>query len=395
MNIIIIAEFCGDFSASDNYRFIYLARMLSGEHSVEIITSSFSHEKKQQREGNFPGKENIRITTAYEPGYPRNTCLKRFYSHYIWGKSVLKILKNREKPDVVYCAVPSFSGPRKVAKYCEKQGIRFIVDVQDLWPEAFQMVIHSPSLRRLVFLPFTALADGVYRRADAVCAVSDSYCKRALAVNRKGAAGTVVFLGTELAVFDRYAAANRPEKPGKELWLGYAGTLGTSYDLPMVFEAMRQAAVPELKIMIMGDGPLTEEFRRRSEGLPAVFLGRLPYEKMCGILSACDIVVNPIIGESVATIINKHADYAACGKPVLNTQRSEEYRRLVEEYGMGFNCRSGDAGELAEKLKLLCADPALREKMGRNARHCAEELFDRPLSYPKLCSAIVKGEKQE
>ena len=391
MDIVIIAEFCGDFSVLNNSRFFYLAKMLSGEHRVELVTSSFIHEAKRQRTGAFP--EEVRITGAYEPGYPRNICLKRFYSHYIWGRNILKILKSRKKPDVVYCAVPSLSGPGRIAKYCEKHGIRFIVDVQDLWPEAFQMVVHSPLLRKIIFSPFTALANGVYRRADAVCAVSDSYCSRALSVNRKGAKGTAVFLGTELAVFDRYAAEYRPEKPEGELWLGYAGTLGTSYDLPAVFEAVRRADVPNLKILVMGDGPLAEDFRKKSEGLRAEFTGRLPYGKMCGMLAACDMVVNPIVGDSVATIINKHADYAACGKPVLNTQRSEEYRKLVEEYDMGFNCRSGDAGDLAEKLKLLCADPALRERMGRNARRCAEERFDRPLSYPKLCAVITDGGK--
>ena len=392
MDIVIIAEFCGDFSGQNNSRFYYLAKMLSGRgHRVELITSSFIHEAKRQRTGAFP--EDIRITGAYEPGYPRNICLKRFYSHGIWGRNVLKILKKREKPDAVYCAVPSLTGPLRVAKYCGKHGIRFIADVQDLWPEAFRMVVHSPLLRRVLFSPFTLLADGIYRRADAVCAVSDSYCARALSVNRKGAKGTAVFLGTELAVFDRYAAENRPEKPEGELWLGYAGTLGTSYDLPAVFRAVRQAGIPNLKILVMGDGPLAEEFRKQAEGLRAEFTGRLPYGEMCGRLAACDIVVNPIIGDSVATIINKHADYAACGRPVLNTQRSGEYRRLVEEYEMGFNCRSGDAADLADKLKRLCGDPALREKMGRNARRCAEERFDRPLSYPKLCRAIEDGGK--
>lgn len=72
---------------------------------------------------------------------------------------------------------------------------------------------------------------------------------------------------------------------------------------------------------------------------------------MCGALVACDMAVNPIVGTSIASNINKHADYAASGKPVLNTQKSDEYRKLIDKYQMGFNCIS--SYDLFEYLKVL------------------------------------------
>ncbi len=392
MDIVIIAEFCEDFSETDYIRFVYLAKILAGEHDVEIVTSSFRHStKNHRREPADPWP--FRITFIEEPGYPRNVCLQRFRSHHIWGRNLLSYLKQREKPDVVYCAVPSLTGPLKAAKHCERNGIRFIVDVQDLWPEAFQMVLKVPAVSRLVFAPFAAIADGVYRRADAVCGVSEEYCRRALRVNRKRAESAAVYLGTELAGFDRNAAENAAERPEGEIRLGYVGTLGTSYDLPVVFDAMRILKRPDLRFIVVGDGPLAEEFRKQAEGLNVAFTGRLPYDRACGVLTACDMTVNPIVGSSVATIINKHADYAAAGKPVLNTQNSEEYRRLVDEYRMGFNCRNHDAADLAEKLRTLLDNPGLREEMGRNARRCAAEKFDRARTYLKLKSLILEEGK--
>ena len=38
-DIVIIANFCRDFSETDNGRFMYLCKELSKEHNVEIITS--------------------------------------------------------------------------------------------------------------------------------------------------------------------------------------------------------------------------------------------------------------------------------------------------------------------------------------------------------------------
>ena len=45
-DIVIIANFTGDFSLYDNGRFAYLASIISKKNPVEIITSDFDHEKK-------------------------------------------------------------------------------------------------------------------------------------------------------------------------------------------------------------------------------------------------------------------------------------------------------------------------------------------------------------
>ena len=399
MDILIISEFCEDFSKTDNDRFFYLAKMLTGivgdrkcHDTVEIITSSFRHTTKSHR-NTTAEKWPFKITFIDEPGYPKNVCLQRFLSHYVWGKNVLKYLEKRsKKPDVVYCAVPSLTGPNLVAKYCEKENIRFVIDVQDLWPEAFQMVVNIPVVSNIAFAPFKVIANGIYKRADAICAVSDTYCERARSVNHKVNATTTVFLGTELATFDRYAAENPVlEKKKDETWLAYCGTLGSSYDLTCVIDALQTLNNPCLQFIVMGDGPKLEEFKdyAKSKNVRAVFVGRLQYNAMCSLLSACDITVNPIAHMAAQSIINKHADYASSGKPVVSTQESSEYRKLIEVYNMGFNCKNNDALDLAEKLKRLVEDQTLRLEMGKNARRCAEELFDRSTAYKLIEEQIL------
>ena len=122
----------------------------------------------------------------------------------------------------------------------------------------------------------------------------------------------------------------------------------------------------------------------------ATFVGRLPYNAMCSLLYACDITVNPITHMAAQSIINKHADYAASGLPVVSTQESEEYRKLIDQYQMGFNCRNNDSEDLAEKIKILVDNKETREKMGINARKCAEERFDRAECYKLLKNQILK-----
>lgn len=394
MDIVIIANFCMDFSKTDNGRFSYLANMLSDKHSVEIITSDFYHITKQHR-GTVP-ELPYKVSLLHEPGYSKNISLRRFLSHWIWGINVYKYLKCRKKPDVVYCAIPSLTGPSLVGRYCKKKGIRFIIDIQDLWPEAFQMVFNIPVLSKIAFAPFQLLADSIYRRADAICAVSGSYCKRGLSVKKDARATAAVFLGTELDTFDQYAL-EKPmiTKKENEVWLAYCGTLGKSYDIKCVIDALKilqneQKSTPTF--VIMGDGPEKKSFEEyaKLQNVTCNFTGRLSYDKMCSILARADMVVNPIIGTSVASIINKHADYAASGCPVINTQESKEYRNLVDEYKMGINCENGNPYSIANAIALLMSDRKLRLDMGANARRCAEEKFDRKTSYQALQGVIER-----
>ena len=397
MDIVIISEFCGDFSESDNDRFFYIAKMLSDSNQVELITSSFQHTKKRQRdEKTFQLPFNIKL--IYEPGYPRNVCLQRFHSHYVWGRNLLKYIKKRKKPDVIYFAIPSLTGPNLIAKYCEKNNIRFVIDLQDLWPEAFQMIVNIPVISSIAFAPFKQLADGIYKRADAICAVSSTYCQRAAKVNRKVKETVTVFLGTELKTFDKYAAIRESNNAkGNEIWLAYCGTLGSSYDLTCVIDALNLLNNSKLKLVVMGDGPRKEEFEKYSKkkGVNALFTGRLKYSEMCSLLSECDITVNPITHMAAQSIINKHADYAASGLPVVSTQECKEYRDLVEEYNMGFNCNNNDSVDLAEKIRVLVDNRELRHDMGINARRCAKERFDRETTYKLIEKLMVNGGRKE
>lgn len=395
-DIVIIANFVSSLQGTDNDRIPYLANMLSKNNSVELVASTYCHEDKVRRTSicNFPFK----VTLLEEPGYKKNICLKRFWSHYIWGRNVLKYIKNRKKPDCIYCTIPSLTAASLVSEYCNNNGIRFIIDVQDLWPEAFQMVFNIPVISKIIFAPFKYLANKAYRNADEVIAVSQTYVNRALSVNKKGAKGLSIFLGTNLDTFDEcvrknFAKIQKEYSKKDEIWIGYCGTLGKSYDLPTVFDALyllksQNKIVP--KLIVMGDGPNRAEFESYAESKQAnvLFTGKIPYENMCALLSICDIAINPIIGLSVASIINKHADYAAAGIPVINTQNSQEYRNLVESYKMGLNCKNGDAIELAQTIEHLSILTDLRKQMGACARKCAEEKFDRKATY-SLVSRVI------
>ncbi len=388
MDILIIAHFITEFVKDGTSRFIYIAEQLNKQHNVELITSGFDHIAKKQRTAQEYELKS-KITMLKEPSYPKNVCLKRFYSHAIFGKKLKKYLESRKKPDIIYCAVPSLDGAFYAAKYAKKNNIKFIIDVQDLWPEAFKMVFKLPIISDLVFYPMMRKANYIYSCADTIVGVSETYCKRATAVNRKNAECIPVFLGTKLESFDKYAEENKVIRDDDNFVIGYCGTLGHSYDIKCVIDALvllKKEGISNIFFWIMGDGPLKNEFEKyaKENQIDAVFYGRVSYPKMCGLLVSCDACINPIIKGAAQSIINKHGDYAASGLPVINTQPSDEYRSLIEHYNCGINCECSNSICLADAINHLMNNRDECAIMGGNSRILAETMFDRNFSYEKI-----------
>ena len=393
--ITIIDHYSQAPGEKGNNRFIYLAKLLCAKgYQVEIVTSDFSHIKKQTR--NIPQEEIDKLPFGYvmlhEPVYKKNVCLQRIASHYIFGKNLAKYLKDRTDIDCVYISVPSLDVGKAAADYCKRQGIPFFVDIQDVWPEAFELVLPMKQITRHLLAPMRRTANYVYETADYIVAVSDTYLKRGL-LNKKDPEGMCVFLGTDLHDFDKAVRNSRIDKPKSEFWVGYAGTLGASYNLDIVIRACKKIVddgYSRIRVKVLGDGPDLERLKNDAKGLPVEFLGRVDYAKMDGILAACDIAVNPIVAGAAQSIINKHGDYAAAGIPVVSTQESSEYKELIARYNCGISCSPNDIDAVAKAIEYFSENEEERVLYGANSRRMAEELFDRSKTYPLIVEQIEK-----
>lgn len=395
MNIVIIANFTRLLDGEREGRFNYLAdALVKRGHQVELIITDFYHTSKTKRPKPRRDLYSFKITECHEPCYKKNVSLGRLYSHWVWGKNVYKYLDSIERPDLVYCAVPSLTAAKLAAKYCQKNGVRFVTDVQDLWPEAFYMAIHNKLLQKL-FLPMKISADKAYGASDLAVAVSDTYVNRTLSVNKKNAKGVSVFLGNDGALFESEKGQYNVEREGDEMLLCYIGGLKDSYDIPCVIDAMAQVEAnrrfeQKVRFVVIGDGPFRPRFEQyaNEKQINCTFLGSKPYTEMASLLCSCDMCINPIVKGSAASIINKVGDYALSGLPVINTQESPEYRALIKEYNCGINCECGNASQVADAIIQLAINKDLRDQMSDGSRRLAQEKFDRRNTYLRIIEAI-------
>ena len=356
-------------------------------NKVEIITSDFNHAAKKHFL-QVDELQGIKVSTMHEMGYSKNICFKRFASHRKLSKNIKKFLDERRKPDVCYCAIPSLDVAGVVAEYCKKNCIKFIVDIQDLWPQAFKMFFNIPVISNIGFFPMKMKANRIYAIADEIVAVSETYAKYGMLVNKKCKTSTIVYLGTEMETFDKYAQLIR--RPTSEVIVSYIGSLSASYDLETVIEAIARVVAP-IRFLIMGDGPYKERFEMyaKEKGVNAEFTGRLDYPEMVKRLVNSDIAINPIHKGSAGSILNKACDYAMAGLPVINTQESPDYRTLLNEYGAGINCECEDADSLVNALNRLIKNDKLRRQMGVNSRKLGIEKFDRKKTYWRIVDKII------
>lgn len=370
--------------------------LLQDGHEVELITSDFWHNQKKPKEVDPEMLRALpyRYTMLHEPSYSKNVSLKRFYAHKVLARNIAGYLAQRKKPDVVFAVTTSTAVAYVAARYARKNRIPFVIDVQDLWPEAFKMVIKPAKLADLIFAGETAKANYIYQTADAVVGVSQEYVDRALSVNKKVQQGVAVYLGTSLSRFDSLARLPFDKKPDSEFWVVYIGTLGTSYNINVISDAftiLKERGLTDIKFKVLGNGPLMEQFQNyaAAKGIEVEFLGRLAYEEMVPYLVHCDVAVNPLIDTAPQSIINKVADYAAAGLPVVSTLRCQEYRHLLDRYNAGINCSNKNVAGIADAIEKLYRNPELRVEMGRNSRKAAEELFDRDKTYCEIAKMII------
>ncbi len=379
--------------ASSRYR--SFANILCEKYDLEVVTSTFCHLTKKQRniENLLIDKLPYKMTLRYEKGYKKNISLKRIASYKQFGKSVEKYLLNRKKPDLIIVSVPSLSVADKVTKYANKNNIPVIVDIQDLWPEAFKMALSIPVISDILFYPMKKQADRIYSRADKIMAVSNTYVERGLKCNQKDKTGLSIYIGSDSQLIAEKMKNIEVTKPENEFWVGYVGALGHSYDINTVSNAikiLKDKGIENIVFKVMGDGPLKKDFEAYASELNIKydFMGFVDYGTMMVTLSKCDVAVNPIVGKSVSSIINKVSDYAMSGMAVINTQNSPEYRNLIDEYQAGINVENGNVEAVSKAILQLYQDRNLLSQMQSNSKRLGEERFDRNKTYLQIIDII-------
>lgn len=392
--IWLIAPFSEISSLNTRGRFEYLANILNKEYELEFFTTDFIHMQNEYRNYELLNEYEYRVHLIHEIGYSKNISIRRAISHIGFAFNLKKMIKSMDKPDLIYCAYPMMTSAFFMGKYAEKNKIPFILDIQDTWPESISAGINTKNyLVKLLMFPFTIYANMIYRKADLIIGVSETYANRGKVKNTKAKDFISVYIGAEGNKFEDSEYKNLKENK-EDIWITYIGTLSHSYDIETAIDAFKLLEeYKNIKLYILGNGPELKMLREKAKKLDLLektifFKGLLPYEEMINYLKNSDIALNAIKGDALQTITNKFGDYMSAGLSILNCCQSNEVLDLINKKELGMNYIPGNSESLKEKILEILKDKNRLKNYSDNCKKFAKEKFDRKESYKIIIEKI-------
>ena len=387
-------------------RTMYLFDMMRNMgYDVTLVTSDFNHYAKTKRDvakfrREYPDYSDVVILPAIP--YSKNISIKRWISGLVYRRTLMKWFKqNYSKYDVVYTNMPGADTNIAMSKVCKKNNIKMIVDVRDLRPEVFRVLLKKDWLYKLVTFKMKLDADKAYNTADELLAVSNEYLQRGLSANNHCRNPKAVYIGAILDKFykgiEKYASGIH--KPEGEIWATYAGTLGNTYDLYTLIDvakSLQDDGYKGMRFKILGQGPEDKPLKlyAKTKHVENVdFIGFVDYEMMAAYLSKSDMTINSLKARASQSIINKVADYFAAGIPILNGSLCKEMQDLVDDNKVGVNFEPENIESLKNAILYIINNPEKSKEFGENAKSLALKKFDRKTSYLEIIKTIEEVAK--
>lgn len=400
-----------------------LAQELARQGHVALRwRSSFSHNKKQQLvDGPFiekiDGVSQIYIPTS---SYKGHFSLRRILSHYFLGRGFNRVIQHfdLEKPDIIHiCNVP-LDLLLQVSKYARRKKIPLVLDVRDLWPEAYANIIPSRfHLARLVvqrILVFLSVRyRSIVRQASAVTSVSDAMMDYVLSsYGRRRAENDRVF---HIGASHTVSAPGRALGKGPELVsetvshvvqeaplrLVYAGNIGfqTDFDRIVSLNQTLEARNLNVEITICGNGPRLGELRAKTANMESInFIGWLDGDRLREQLDNADfglLFFFPNLDFQLS-IPSKVSEYLSSTKAMLSISDGS-VRTLIAEYQVGVDCHGMSDDEIADQLAVYASNRSRLDTFAKNARHLYQEKFSQQKIAKEMAEhmlMILEGKNQ-
>lgn len=160
----------------------------------------------------------------------------------------------------------------------------------------------------------------------------------------------------------------------RDVAFAFVGNLIEHKGLRRVIEALSRVPEP-WSLVVVGTGPDADPAREVAARLGVsqrvVFLGRCSAEQVERAVAACDVLVLPSSVEGLPYVI---LEAMACAKPVVSS-RVYGIPEAVIDGETGLLVAPDDVPALADALRTLAGDPALRDSLGRAGRARFEERF--------------------
>ena len=298
------------------------------------------------------------------------------------------------RPDLVVATSPQFFtavGGWALAAVRRKP---FVFELRDIWPASITAVDAIKTSKIISILEKVELF--LYRRAERIIAVTESFKTELIERGIKGEKIDVVLNGVDL---DRYEPM--PQKDSElaityglegKFIAGYVGTHGMAHGLEHIVQAaVILADRGDIRIVFAGGGAARDRVERLVDehGLSnVVLIPRVAKEDMPKLWSLCDVsLVNLRNAPLFRTVIpSKIFESMGMGVPMVVSMPEGEATRIIEQSRAGLIIPPESPEALAAAIVQLKGDQKLLRDFAAHARLAASNYSREKLAMDTLAS---------
>lgn len=306
------------------------------------------------------------------------------------------------RPDIVAATSPQFFCAVGGYLLARRLRVPFMLEIRDLWPESIVAVGAMRRGRVVRFLE--AVERHLYRHADHVVVVTDSFVEHVTARGARPENVTVLKNGVDLERFDApLDEAERAALRARHGWDGkfvaaYVGTIGMAHRANIMLEAAARCPDPDVMWVVIGTGAerAALEQRAAAEARPNfALLDKQPRERIRYYLAETDVSVVHLRDTPLfrSVLPSKIFEAMALRTPIVLGVRGEA-QALVEEAGAGLTVPPEDPDALVEAVLRLKRDRALYARLAEDGGRFVRTHFDRRLiarRYWDLLARVARG----
>ena len=406
MRILYLSQYFPPEVGATQTRAYEMARhLVASGHTVTMVTEVPNHPSgiiPPEYRGKLYERadlEGIEVLRVWVKASPEKTFTSRmtFYLTYMVDAALAGLTLAHGRYDLVYATSPPlFVGGAALALSVLRH-IPLVFEVRDLWPESAVALGEITNPRAVAVAG--KLEELCYNRARRVVVVTEGIQRR---LEERGFGDKVVLIpnGANPSLFQpdrKGAAALRVELglQGKFLVI-YAGIHGVAQGLETALEAARQlqSQAPNVQFLFVGEGPKKQDLLalRDQWGLTNVMmLGEQPRARMPVYLSAADVALVPLRRLEVfqGALPSKMFDAWACGCPVLLSIAGEA-KQVLERADAGVFVEPEDAGQMAQAIVQLHAEPERLRCYGENGRRFVAKHYSRQRLAARLEALLLE-----
>lgn len=310
--------------------------------------------------------------------------VRRVLQERAYGRLLEKVIAASDA-DVFICGNAPLDPQAMSLAASRRRGLPFVYWQQDIYGIAIDRFVRRklPVVGALIGQRYLRLEQRLLRESDHVVTISDDFLP---ILTGWGVARD------KISVIENWAPlADLPQRPRDNEWARehglsdklvflYSGTLGLKHNPALLLAlARRFADRPDVRVVVVSEGLGADWLKARNAEAPnLVVLPFQPFARLADVVASADVLVAILEPDAgVFSVPSKVLTYLCAGKPVLGAIPPANLAvRIIERNGAGLNAAPEDEAGFLAAAAQLAGDPALRTRMGANARGYAERTFD-------------------